>query len=34
MNCPHCNKEIILVGTVDIYPEDTIEFIDVNFKEA
>lgn len=34
MDCPHCNKGIILVGTVGIYPEDTIEFIDVKFKEA
>ena len=33
MICPRCNKEIILEGTVGIYPEDTIEFVDVKFKK-
>ena len=34
MNCPVCNNEIILEGTVGIYPEDTIEYIDVNFRKV
>ena len=33
MNCPICNNEIILEGTVGIYPEDIVEFTDVKFKE-
>lgn len=33
VSCPHCKKEIILEGTVGIYPEDTIEFVDVKFKK-
>lgn len=33
MYCPVCNNKIILVGTVGIYPEDTIEFVDVRFKK-
>ena len=34
MNCPQCNNEIKLVGTVGIYPEETVEFVDVKFKKV
>lgn len=34
MNCPACNNEIVLEGTVGIYPEDSIEYIDVNFRKV
>ena len=34
MYCPNCDSRIILVGTVGIYPEDTVEFVDVGFKKT
>lgn len=34
MYCPDCNSRIILVGTVGIYPEDTVEFVDVRLKKT
>lgn len=34
MYCPNCDSRIILVGTVGIYPEDIVEFIDVTLKKA
>lgn len=34
MCCPNCNREIMLTGTVGIYPEDIIEFVDIKFKEV
>ncbi|MCM1328429.1 MAG: hypothetical protein NC253_03230 [Ruminococcus sp.] len=32
--CNHCNKEVILRGTVGEYPTGTIEFADVKFEKV
>lgn len=34
MYCPKCDNRIILMGTVGIYPEDTVEFVDVRLEKS
>lgn len=34
MHCTKCDNRIILVGTVGIYPEDVVEFVDVRFEKT